>query len=416
MAFGNSIIARLGLDSRDFNSGIAGAQAQLRGFAGGSGGFGLGALSLGSLTAVGKEVIEYGDKINDLSERYGVNAVALQRLGNVAETEGSSLEGVAKGFNRLLINSSAALNGNRDVAAAFEALGITIEDLRSLSPEQIMVKIGKSSMDAASLVRVLGKAALELRPTLKAVAEGTKEFSAAISEANIKKLDEASDALKRFYIEGKVRAGTMLAQDFKDVEKFGQVLENVFAQANKSASRFYGSLTELSKGHVGEAIGDFKQFIKAQAGFIKVFKGPTSAAVEGAAELGGERGGPKSKAEIAAERKERDRLRFSLSELAEARPDDVEFRNNIQAVHAQRTAQEVQGLNVDARRQSLLYGSLDATAGRPLLDRADQMKAGIATLKDSELTGAFKSALDGSSLLNSIARSSVTTAQEMSSE
>jgi hypothetical protein len=142
-------------------------------------------------------VIEYGSKIQDLSERFGVSAGALQRFGNAAELGGSSLEAVAKGFRFLEVNQAKALSGNDAMVAAFSELGVSVEDLKTLGPEQIMRKIGESSLNAADVVKVLGRSALELRPILAGIADGTIQLGNAIDDADVAKLDALDDAFKQ---------------------------------------------------------------------------------------------------------------------------------------------------------------------------------------------------------------------------
>lgn len=197
--YGAAIIAQLGLDTRHFKSGLQSALGSASSFGTKMAGVLGASVSIAGLEQFVSKVVAYGDKIQDLSDRYGVNAEALQKLGNIAETQGSSLEGVAKGFNKLLINSSQALSGNKEMIESFSALGVSVGDLRRLSPEEIMVKIGKSSMDAADLVKVLGKSALELRPTLDGLAKGTLKYGDAISAVDIEKLDRAADLWKKLW-------------------------------------------------------------------------------------------------------------------------------------------------------------------------------------------------------------------------
>lgn len=174
-----------------------------QGFAGGfkSNLTGLGGNIAGTLAGLGlgaaaKDIIEYGAHIQDLSERFGVGAVTLQKFGNAAEKNGSSLEGVAKAFRFLEVNQSKALGGNEAMITSFAALGISVEDLKTLSPDQLMLKLGASSLNAADVVKVLGKSAIELRTTLGGLADGTIEFGQAINAIQIQKLKEADDQMK----------------------------------------------------------------------------------------------------------------------------------------------------------------------------------------------------------------------------
>jgi hypothetical protein len=154
---------------------------------------GLAGLGLGAEI---KGIVEYGAKIEDLSRRFGVGTETLQRFGNAAELNGSSLEAVARGFRFLEVNQAKALGGSEAMVKAFAELGVSIEDLRSLRPEDIAEKIGHSSLNAADFVKIFGKSAIELRPLLAGIADGTIQLGNAIKDLDIKNLKEADDQLK----------------------------------------------------------------------------------------------------------------------------------------------------------------------------------------------------------------------------
>jgi len=197
----------LGLKNQGFRRGLDESRKDVRKFkqetAGAFGGI-TGALGkLGASIGVGaffKGIVDRADEIQDLGERFDVPTEALQRMGNVAEQEGSSLEGVAKAFNKLTISQSQALGGNTQMQSAFEALGVSMDDLKTLSPEKIMEKIGAGSMDAAVLVKVLGKGALELRNTLGQMQDHATDsvISADDVERMAQMKDNATSAWRSF--------------------------------------------------------------------------------------------------------------------------------------------------------------------------------------------------------------------------
>ena len=51
-------------------------------------------------------------------------------------------------------------------------------------------------MNAADMVTVLGKSALELRPALAGIADGTSEIGGAINADDIQRLKDADDLWK----------------------------------------------------------------------------------------------------------------------------------------------------------------------------------------------------------------------------
>jgi hypothetical protein len=213
----------------------------------------LAALGLGKLV---HDVIEYGDKVQDLSDRYGIAATTVQRFGNAAEKNGSTLEQVADGFNRLNVASSKALGGNTAYIKAFDELGVSVKDLETLQPDQLMLKIGAGSLNAADLVKVLGINAASLRPTIEGLAHGTIAFGDAISDVDIAQLSAADDAMKTLK-----QSVTILV---------GSGLGNFFTNLQTSTAELTGRVMALGEGLGGVGIalsrlahGDFSGAKKA---------------------------------------------------------------------------------------------------------------------------------------------------------
>jgi hypothetical protein len=172
---------------------------------------GLAGLGLGAEI---KSVVDYGARIQDLSDRFGIGVVSLQKFGNAAEKNGSSLEAVARGYRFLEVNQAKALGGNEGMVKAFADLGISVQDLQNLRPDDLMLRLGDSSLNAADVVKVLGKSALELRPTLAGLSDGTIQFGDAIDSISIAKLKEADDVFKTLHQNVTILVGSSLGLFF----------------------------------------------------------------------------------------------------------------------------------------------------------------------------------------------------------
>jgi hypothetical protein len=138
-----------------------------------AGAYAAGALSASAITSEVSKAIDLADRLQDVSEKLGVSAVRLQAIGNVAETSGSSLSGLSDALNFLIKSSQSASTGNKDLEATFARLGITIDDIRSSSPDEIFLKIAdavKNSTDRnrtyADVLKVMGRSAGDLVSTL----------------------------------------------------------------------------------------------------------------------------------------------------------------------------------------------------------------------------------------------------------
>ena len=239
-----------------------------------------------SLALVGIEeavrgTVEYGAKIQNLSERFAVGVVDLQQWGFAAKSTGLSLEDVARAFNRLEVARSKALQGNEVDIKAFQALGISMQDLREKSPADLMRQIGSSSMEAADMVAILGRNGLELAPMLRSVADGSQELGQAMNEGTISSLDQASQEIVKVENVFTVALGNIIAWGLTplintwkkftfmvayetraagdDVERFGNLVKNLnflFAPGRQQFSESIKTAREQYKK-------DYDEFVKS---------------------------------------------------------------------------------------------------------------------------------------------------------
>jgi hypothetical protein len=385
MGFGATLMARLGLDTSGFKTGITGVESTLNQLAGK---LGLG-LSIAGLTAYTKDIIAYGSTIQDLAERFKISSRTLQQFGNAGELVGTSLEGVAKGFNKLEIAQSSALSGNSVLLKAFKNLGITVEDLKTLSPDQLMQKLGKSSLNAADLVKVLGKNALELRPLLKGLGDGSLELGDAIDEGLIQKLDEADDTLKRFAQDAKIVSAGIL----------GNIAAGFKTAKNDVADIFKGVGDLISAQFRGQFASSKEEFLRAgkdaKSALDLLFRGRN----EGARASGGASGKDAPQVQSDAEKKARQRELLTVDELVNAgarygRPATEQgwhgwlggtmATGTAQAIYEAEQARKVKDLEAQAKRVALTGVSPTGESAHQLYTRADEIRQSIGSLKDSE--------------------------------
>lgn len=394
----DNLMARLGLDTTGFKAGLKNAESALGSFTGTLGA----AVSVAGLQQATRAVTEYGAKIYDLGERFGVSTTTIQQFGNAAEKNGSSLEGMTMGFNKLEISQSRALEGSQKQIDAFANLGITMQDLRTLSPEQLMLKLGKSSMDAADMVALLGKTALQLRPVLRGLADGSIDLGVAMDKGMIKKLKEADTLYKTLWEHIRVYGAEVLvgiADDFKNlativtssIEGMWKVITGKPAEAAKQYKVMMAALSRVQDELLNKGIENrAKDDADAEASAAKKRKFALAPDED------------ESKSKKTAEDKDADRTKLSLKELSglDLNQKNQSFRNNIQAVFASRQAREVERLEAESKKAAKMQ---DPAGAKRLLDQADQMRQSIPGLKESEKeVGAYTKALDASTRLKSI--------------
>lgn len=138
-----------------------------------------------ALAAIGKGIADtaaYGDEIDKMSQKMGISAQAYQEWDFILQHSGSSIESL-KGSMKTL--ATAVESGNE----AFEEIGLTQQELQSMSQEEIFAATIKGlqgleneteRMYVAS--KLLGKGATELGPLLNTSAEDIEAMREQVHE------------------------------------------------------------------------------------------------------------------------------------------------------------------------------------------------------------------------------------------
>lgn len=112
--------------------------------------------------------------VDDLSKRTGVSAQTLQAYQFAAEQSGVGIETFGRSIQKLLINLGEAQTGNKTAIKSFADLGISVEQLAGLTPEQTFEKVAAAiaqlpnpAQQAALAVGLFGKSGAELVPVFQ---------------------------------------------------------------------------------------------------------------------------------------------------------------------------------------------------------------------------------------------------------
>jgi len=177
----------------------------------------------GGLLAVTNQTAEYADEIDKLSERTGINREELQRWKYAAAQSGADIGKLEVGVKKLSDVMDDAINGNEKATEAFNQLGISIDDLKNKSQEQIFEEVmaGLADMEQGAQRNalgndLLGKSYTEMLPLLNAGSQGIKELKDRADELGIVMSEEA--------VKANVTFGDTL-QDIK--ESFGGIVRGL---------------------------------------------------------------------------------------------------------------------------------------------------------------------------------------------
>lgn len=136
-------------------------------------------------------IASYGDSIDKLSQKMGISAQAYQEWDFIAQHSGTSMESLRSSFKTL---SNAAQDGK----ASFEAIGLSLEDVQSMSTEDLFGAVieGLQGMEegterTAIASELLGKGATELGALLNTSAEDTAAMKQQVHDLGGVLSDEA---------------------------------------------------------------------------------------------------------------------------------------------------------------------------------------------------------------------------------
>jgi hypothetical protein len=140
-----------------------------------------------------KESLNFAADLEHQAVAIGIDTEALQRLVWAGQQFGVSSDVMTRGTEVL---SAKLANGDKNLASAFDSLGLSAEAFRSMRPDEAMLalsqavaKVGDPMQIAGDLTHIFGgRIARELTPAMEglAKAEAAMPSSAIISEEDIK--------------------------------------------------------------------------------------------------------------------------------------------------------------------------------------------------------------------------------------
>jgi hypothetical protein len=267
--------AVLGLNTAPFRKGLDEAQGSLRSFsAGAKRGISSWAagLSLVGVAAAVRRISEEFDRIGKLSQRFGVSAEDLQRIGHVAKLSGADIEVVARAMQLGNKAAQEAAQGAEMYADAFGRLRIDAREFAGMGQVEQLMALADAYAEAADknaaladMQRVLGRSAGELIPML---AEG--------SDA-IRKLGEAAGVVSAEMVEQIQVQNDMWESLVQKVKTFGAVL---IASVGGALLGLWEVIKRSGEGWAALFTGDFKTAFATFGDWGDAFMKPFDAAAE----------------------------------------------------------------------------------------------------------------------------------------
>jgi hypothetical protein len=196
-----------------------------------------GGVIVGSLGAMIKKGADYGDKMDEMSQKTGVAIGVLSGLKLAADKDGTSIEGLAMGLKGLSGKIVEANSGNKEAIALFGRLGVSVTDangkIRPMKDVLFDTATAFSKTEAGAektktAVDLFGRAGMEMIPLLNRGADG-------------------------------------LEREWKEAERLGLVLDE---KTGKAASDFNDQLENLKGSMMGVAVQMGQALMPAIQGLI----------------------------------------------------------------------------------------------------------------------------------------------------
>lgn len=158
---------------------------------------GVSSLSGMMLDAAGSAAV-YGDNIDKMSQKLGMSAEAYQEWDFILQHNGTSIDSMTQGMKTL---SNAVADQSKTATAAFDKLGISLEDAAKLSQEDLFAEVitklqeMPAGAERTALANdLLGRSSMELGALLNSTAEDTEELRQQVHDLGGVMSDEAVKA------------------------------------------------------------------------------------------------------------------------------------------------------------------------------------------------------------------------------
>jgi len=166
-------------------------------------------LTAGALSI--KTYAKMGDEVAKLARKTGFSTETLSELRHAAELSGTDLGGLEKATKRMSKSITDASEGMTTYQRAFDRIGLSVEDLIDLSPEEQFLAIGGAiarlenpTLRAATAQDIFGRAGMDLLPmfdqgidALDEMRQEAHDLGIVFDQEAAKKSEDFTDALYR---------------------------------------------------------------------------------------------------------------------------------------------------------------------------------------------------------------------------
>lgn len=167
---------QLGTNVADMKNGMSNAVGALKALAG--------AFVVREAVEFAKNLLDVGVQMDELRQKTGISVEVLSSMKSAAEDNGLEFEKLEGGLKKYSVTLAQAQAGNQKSVAGFQAMGLSLKDLKNQSPDQVLAKLADKFQ------------AMQDGPTKAALAASI--FGQKVGPDLIPLLNKGSDALDKF--------------------------------------------------------------------------------------------------------------------------------------------------------------------------------------------------------------------------
>ncbi len=216
------------------------------------------------------KAVEMGESMADLSIKTGLSVESISKFSTIARLAGTDMDTVSGLMKKLSISAVEATAGNKNLAAVYEAIGISVKELKTLAPDELMTRVAKAVQGLDPMVvqdvmkQIGGKGGSEALVFLRELNERFDDTHAKISTQFATDAKEFSDNLKIMtedtkYL-GVAFASSLLPQLNLTIEAFRKARAEGegFWSSMKAAWQMEGQISGIDLSHVNQEIMSVK--------------------------------------------------------------------------------------------------------------------------------------------------------------
>ena len=247
MAIISRLAVLLGLDAGEFNANLGKAKEKVEGFSIGAKAS-LVAVAL-SFAASAREAVNFADKIEEVSKANDMSIQSVLRLSSALQLSGGNSDDAGKLMASFANKVDEAAQGGEKAQKAFTSIGVSLKDLRTLTPQELFEKtaialasIEDTTKRNATAMDIFGRAVRGV--DIKSLADQLQSNKGKFedSEQSFIRIANSIDRLDKFFFNLKIRIANDIAPAFdiltssmENWQKRSQGIVDRFAEIRKEA-------------------------------------------------------------------------------------------------------------------------------------------------------------------------------------